>query len=910
MKRNIITFIFTSVLLFVGCHVRAQIVSICLDEDSVTLTLDNYQYGNIQWQKSNDNVNWENIDGAISRTYTCFPENSTYFRAWISYQTCPPDSSQVSFLQRKIKANAGPDKVLSTGFTTELFANHPDGTIGHWSLLAGEDAQISDPDSSYTLFYGTDSLYRLCWTLTGACGTSIDTIEISYVTNVYNDRVVFVDTTDIIVSDSAEIADGSLRIVFSDPVTISYATILVGLQGDGFLRKVESCIYIGDTCCMNTTQATLSDILVSGTIHIEDFASIIRGRERNIPNLVPLNHCPTRAEILSDTLFRSDKVYYYIEAVEAPTDGSMEKNAVISFPSLGSPISLGTGIQITGLSLECHPHLGIEMTSRWIEPVSLSFGSCNGDFEARLKLRFPDNSVTISAMEKTIWKKKIRLRVMIGGFPIFTSLNFKLSTSMDGFVNYTEPFEVEIVQHTDYDAMVYVNDGIPSRDFSARGNLSFNVEDYDDELRTGEGGVEVALLGEVAITFYGAVSAYFDIGPKAGWSICVGNDGNGHWGNQQGAYVQGYLQVGLRPAALLHFTGDWDVNFPYDFLKTDMRRPNRIGYISGGNQRFAGSNVPLPQPIRVKSYDFFNNPSSNNYIYFEPENGGFVNSSDNHFVTDEDGIAEAIWYPETPESRLKVGAFDCNGNYINGEPIIISTTGDVCETSTLTTRAVFDGRLVNLLVSGGVPPYRYSLDGLTYEDQFTPFAPQLGTEYTIHVKDAQNCESISAYTRPGPYNEIICLDDNSSIPLSRCFIEDQAEDHSQLNDCERIFVVDGTSGGLCLYMGSSHASQPLLEGTYTGVTCGENGNPGSFRFCKDYSWAFDSFWEDPNDEGRAISNGEMTYIRESDQNVLTFTYTDEHGHSYVGAYTGPIEYTIWTLRGSKSAKKGRYRNNK
>lgn len=890
----------------------AQIINVCLEEDSVTLAVENYQYGNIQWQQSTDNENWENIEGAIFLTYTCFPENSTYYRAWISYQTCPPDSSQVSYLQRRMQANAGPDKVLNTGFTTELFANQPSGYIGHWSALSGNDAQLSEPDSAYTLFYGSDSLYRLCWTLTGACGTSHDTIEISYVTNIYNNNVVFVDSTDIILSDSAEMESGSCRILFSSPVSISYATILVGLQGDGFLRKVQSCIYIGDTCYMNTVQATLSDLLVYGTIHIEDFASMIYGQENAIPNAVKLDHCPTRAEILSDTLFRADKMYYFVEAVDEPyySQAAENKNAIISFPSLGSPINIASGVQITGFNMECHPHLGFEMTSRWNEPLSLSFGSYNGDFETKLKIRFPDQTVNINGKETTIWKKKIRLRVMVGGFPIFTSLNFKLSTNLNGHVTVSVPFEVELKQHTNYDAQIFLKQGIPGKVFDVHGELTGEVLDVDNVSNGIDVGVDVSLIGEIAITFYGSVSAYFDIGPNVGWSLCAGIDQNGHWGNQQGIVAKGVAQIGLRPAGLLHYLGDWDLNYPFEFLKTDLRRPNRLGYVSGNNQIFLGSFQPLPQPIKVKSYTYFNNPSANHFVYFEPVDGGTVNSPDNHFVTNEEGIAEAIWSPESPDSKLKVGMFDCGGNYIDGSPITITTSGEICTYSTLTTNAYLDEGTVFLQVSGGVLPYQYSLDGTTWTDHYTPFAPAIGTEYTIHVKDAQNCERTTTYCRPNPYNEIICLNDNSSIPLSRCFIEDQAVDHSQLDDCERVLVFDGPSGGVCLYMGSSNASQRLPAGTYFGVTCGENVNPGLFCFCKDYSWAFDTFWEDEHDEGRGISSGEMVYNRSNNQDILTFSYTDEYGHSFIGAYIGTVEYTIWTLRGNESAKKDRHHNNK
>ena len=898
MKNHLTFFVFGCILLMSMQGLNAQIVNICVESDSVTLTLDNYQFGNIQWQRSTDNMNWENIEGAIFHHYTCLPEKSGYYRAWISYQNCPPDSSQVSFLQRKVKANAGPDKVLNTGYTTKLFANNPSGTIGHWSVLSGNDAQLSEPDSSYTLFYGSDSLYRLCWTLTGACGTSHDTIEISYVTNIYNSNVVFVDSTDIILSDSAEMENGSCRILFSNPVSISYATILVGLQGDGFLRKVQSCIYIGDTCCMNTVQATLSDLLVYGTIHIEDFASMIYGQENAIPGAVRLDHCPTRAEILSDTIFSANKMYYYMETVDEPDHllSSEDKNAIISFPGLGSPINIASGVQITGFSMECQPNLGFESFNSWNEPVSISFGSYNGDFETKLKLRFPDQTVNITGKETTIWKKKIRLRVMVGGFPIFTSLNFRLSTNLSCHVTVAVPFEVELRQHTSYDAQVFLKQGVPGRVFDVHGELTGEVIDVNDVSNGIDVGIDVSLIGEIAVTFYGSVSAYFDIGPNVGWSLCAGFDVNGHWGNQQGITAKGVAQIGLRPAALLHFLGDWDLNYPFEFLKKDFRRPNRLGYVSGNNQLFAGSFQPLPQPIRVKSYTYFNNPSANHFVYFEPVNGGTVNSLDYHFVTDADGIAEAIWSPESPNSKLKVGMFDCEGNYIDGGPIIISTAGDVCTNSTLTTNAYLDGGMVLLQVSGGVLPYQYSLDGTTWTDQYTPFAPVIGTEYTIHVKDAQNCVTTATYCRPSLYNEIMRLDSAFSIPLTDCYIYEISVDELS-SDCDRWFVFEGPSGGVAFYLGefNAHITQ-LATGTYTGVLCDnlEVDNPGAYNFCADYSYLFDSDVEE--DDDNSLATGSILYSQENSHDVFTFTFTDEYGHEYMGAFKGFLYYMEGYLR--------------
>lgn len=899
MKTPLSTFVLGCLLLLSMQNLKAQIVDICVEDDSVTLTLDNYQFGNIQWQQSTDNVNWENIDGAIFHHYTCLPEKSTYYRAWISYQTCPPDSSQVSFLQRKMQANAGTNKVLNKGFPTLLFGNEYDGTFGQWTVLSGDSAYIEDLNAGNTIFYGSDSLYLLCWTLTDACGTSSDTITIEYVTNVYNDRIVIVDTTDLIVSDSTELADGIYRIVFNDPVpTISYATILLGLSDGGFLRKVVSVIYMGDTCCMNTTYASPAEVLVKGTLHIDDFPSMVHTRGSNLPNTVVLDHCPTRAEILSDTLFRSNKMIYYpmSEQIESDFQIEHERDAGwhITFPHSTNPINLSYGgsVRITDLFFNCSPHWEFELLSKLNEPLSLQFGSYNGTLDATMKLQIDAPDINIPLVKKTPWFINKNFVVWAGMVPVVFSLKFALQVESSIKVSFSTPFGANLYQHTDYDARVSVDNWVPHKSFHARGELDGDFIVNDAAWGDGSVDLSVFLGGDISFSVYGAISAYLTIGPKADLSICTNHE-DGHFGSRRGVSVCGQAKFGIRSGDLLQYMhldiGDY--NFSFEFLKKDLRQPNRIGYLSGNNQLFTGSFSALPQPIRIKSYTYFNNPSTNNIVYFEPENGGMVNCAENRVATNEEGIAEVVWSPASPESKLRVSAYDCENHHLEGSPIVISTTGDECIYSTLTAQAYLDGHFVDIMVSGGVPPYQYSTDGLTYEEDFTLFVPEIGTEYTFYVKDAQNCVTTTTYCRPQPYNEIICLNNNVSIPLSSCLLEDAALNYNDFSDCYRSLSFIGPHKAILFYLGRYNANYNLLCGTYSGVICNLN-TIGAFHFCTNESFLCD-YYVDYISNGIGIISGTISYSIDNNQNVFTFSFTDEFGLSYIGHFSGPIGHNVY-----------------
>ncbi len=91
------------------------------------------------------------------------------------------DSAYVIFLPNN-SSSAGPDQLSLTGTTATLAANTPAaGETGAWSILLGSGGSLnSNNNPTATFTKGTDSAYTLVWTITGPCGTSLDTVNLRF----------------------------------------------------------------------------------------------------------------------------------------------------------------------------------------------------------------------------------------------------------------------------------------------------------------------------------------------------------------------------------------------------------------------------------------------------------------------------------------------------------------------------------------------------------------------------------------------------------------------------------------------------------------------------------------------------------------------------------------------------------
>jgi len=86
--------------------------------------------------------------------------------------TCFPQPTQ---------ANAGNDTIVD-GSTLNLYANMPDAGDGQWTILSGEGGVLADPSDPQTEFSGIFwNTYKLLWEISNPCGTSIDTVSVTFV---------------------------------------------------------------------------------------------------------------------------------------------------------------------------------------------------------------------------------------------------------------------------------------------------------------------------------------------------------------------------------------------------------------------------------------------------------------------------------------------------------------------------------------------------------------------------------------------------------------------------------------------------------------------------------------------------------------------------------------------------------
>ena len=151
--KKLTNYIFAALLLLMTAGLQARVVEVCAGDgtDSETLSLTNYQYGNIQWQYSDDTLTWTDVQGAHDTVFRCLPERECYYRARIEYPNCPVDTTQVTHILFTPTANAGPGSTTSCGVAS-VRANE---TGSNGSISAVRDHQNNS--------YAVVQIGNQCW---------------------------------------------------------------------------------------------------------------------------------------------------------------------------------------------------------------------------------------------------------------------------------------------------------------------------------------------------------------------------------------------------------------------------------------------------------------------------------------------------------------------------------------------------------------------------------------------------------------------------------------------------------------------------------------------------------------------------------------------------------------------------
>ncbi|MCR4873838.1 MAG: fibrobacter succinogenes major paralogous domain-containing protein [Bacteroidales bacterium] len=738
--------------------------TLCAGTDSVELTLNNYQYGSIQWQYSTDTVSWFDIPGAIDTFLVYKPEQTQFVRASVSTANCPPEYSPVKLLLKTPAANAGISRTANIGDTVRLQSNMEEGATGSWQILQGTGGFLSNPNEAYTKFYGTDSLYRLRWTLTNSCGASSDDISVRYVQTVVSSKVVMVDTTDIIFSDSAQMANGYYVISFSDPnIVIGDSTILVSLINGGFMRMVDSWSMANDsTYAMYTSQATLYDILESGVIQ---FDAISGGNEADsvehdappAKEVVYLDHIPTREELRSNPeMTKSSKIYVYRMDMERED---------------GSRVSLMPGASRSKASDKA-------------ELMELKTGeNAEYDFDPDLKYKLENvNFHLLNVCPIIEYDKEMRrFRFGIYGATLHLNADFVPKLSIGHFeVTPAEfilckspevafgvpvgpvviPFTFDLGITAEFKGSVDISTEARYR-LTAEGSLTYGVniwgKNHDFTIDKGYDGkcdldligdvnnvasvaLEASFAGYVNVKLAGVVGPRVKAGYKAKIKYCTSLDVGEKQGWQGKITSDLFAKLDLKAIKMVDkiIPENWskEITLPIPPLSKPHVFPDSMFLYNGNNNMC----TPLGVPVKVKVVGSGGRSIRNVPVYFEAKDGGPVT---NHVVfTNESGIAQTIWEPapSCAVHQLYAYVYDCEKNPIKGAPVVFTAyefTG--CSNSDLDLRYILTGNTLTLQASKGVPPYTYSIDG----EHFVPLSelPTLSALacYVFSVMDSHGC---------------------------------------------------------------------------------------------------------------------------------------------------------------------------
>lgn len=748
--KKLTNYIFAALLLLMTAGLQAQVTEVCAGDgtDSVTLSLAQYQYGNIQWQYSEDTLTWTDVQGAHDTVFRCLPERECYYRARIEYPNCPVDTTQVTHILFTPTADAGFDRVLSEGLEIYLDGNRVDDETARcmWQVIEGDSANLEDPVFRCSRFTGPDTLYKLTWTVANACGVSTDTVEIRYMHTVMYDAIAIVDTTDIILSDSAELASGIYRIIFSAPApNITDSTVLMGIFDGGFLRRVLDFEYYGDTCEMVTSQAGMADILLEGAINLE-----IPLNSGNAPNRAGRDFSYTRASIVNDPRYSSGQWGGLMaDIMMGGYSSSLTRNpSAFGYFSSG-PLDLSAGAE--RIRFEDHKIYFSDGTLAdvikhdfWWDPNDRSFHAyvtLISDLHVDFTLITPDDPVTV-ALDVAIptpagFEKEgvISLGLTV---PIVLSATFSGYTRIP--VRMTKPIRLGAFYKGNLNPFTIVED------WRLVDNSEKLIVEKDDDIYVSDFELQLSIGGRLSFQVWKLPGFKWSILPTLAYSRCT-NTTTGFQREKVSSFVKIETDLSLEP--YLGVDAGLGIEEPV-IDEMIWYSPTRISANTNRNLVQPSANSYIQDPIYVHVYNQDERPvRSGRKVLFEAT-GGVVsatpsgNGSASAFATtNASGVAQIYWKPLSSNASLKASVLDCEGYHVKGSPLYFYSNGvaDLCLNSTLSLAIGNNGRFIT---SGGTSPFLYSSDGVSWLPEINMSYPLAAGTY--FVKDANGCIASATYT--------------------------------------------------------------------------------------------------------------------------------------------------------------------
>jgi hypothetical protein len=739
----------TLLILILTLNSFSQAIVTCTN-DSIKLKTKNYKFGNIEWEKSTDGTNWEKIENQFDTTYVFRPLITSYYRAVNKLPNCSPIYSSETLTLRPPVANAGSDRLINDKFIY-LSGNSEAKSTGSWTLLEGENGTFEDTSDSATKFTGESGAYKLIWRLENSCGFSTDTVSIQIPENTYYDKIVIVDETDKILSTDEEIENGNYKIEFSDPVPeISSESILIGIGGEGFLRKVNSVNNTGNTFTIATSQGKLEDILLDGGLELSKMLNLDTNTTSNkTSGYQQLDKLPTRKEILSNEKFKTGVHYYIIDKNVKSLNNNvkLKKNEekgkkVLNFV-IGDEKDL---INEEGLRINLKGE--VTFTPNFFSEYKLAGNEVRlGMDKAKLKNQF--TFTLVGESEKEILNKKLSLFTyyeniffLIAGIPVTITSIVDFESKADAKIEGSFTFKHQFTN------TVTANAGVSYKNNEWSGYYnSFSTNELDNSIEIKGGFLQNFEIGpKISFKIYGLAGPFIDLKLTEKFSLCAKSQNLGNYNWNGNLDLGAKISVGIEAVKWLNVP-PLIKNFPTESLYK-LQFPYKLNYFLGNNQQYI-KGEPLANMPEVRITNNKGKPVQFVTVRFEKEINSIDIISEEYVLTDIDGFARTNWTPISDNSsKLRVSVVDCEDKNISNSPYIFTATElqtTDCSETTLSASYKVDNNFLTPVAHRGVAPYIYSTDNIDFSPEKPTITIIEGNTYTVYIKDANGCIASKSY---------------------------------------------------------------------------------------------------------------------------------------------------------------------
>lgn len=498
-------------------------------------------------------------------------------------------------------------------------------------------------------------------------------------TPVLNDNVVIIDANKLQLDETpSNLDNGIYQFAFTGTApNITLGDVIVGEQGDGFLRKVTAVSVNGNNIVLQTTQGSMSDVFKDGGFNFYLDMNDMQNRKSSGNGFTyTINNQPIYQQGALNIILDNGQVdlnsnWFF--------DFSFDKNGLDFFE------------------------------------VSSKNGTLNGNFTATVTasqaVTLLDKSSSILPGGKPYAKTYTKyVPAVLLGLPVVIPVKVKME--LDLVLDYSASINAAITRQANFTSNNTFNLGLNYSNGKRNDINSFSPSNtFTLSKRTGNANatINLALTPKVSFKLYNVIGPYLHIGLNEQLSGNMASPSL-DWDFKADVWLK--TAVGINDISILGkniegYSKTWETS------KLSYITPYKIEKVSGDNQT-GDFGKQLTTPLKVRVLDNLDKVQSNVPVYFTVvEGGGKVITTS--VLTDANGFAETQWtLGASGKQIVNVSSKKADGTVLLNAPV--SFTAIVGQNVLVGnwTLTHFNGDQMGIWDSSNCPRYRTNSGNVTF----------------------------------------------------------------------------------------------------------------------------------------------------------------------------------------------------